>query len=977
METAKNTKNKEDKKIKSLAKALGVKSAFSLGDDKILITSFGKGNDAIIEKAIEKEEVIDKNNPVMFNASKPYVANKSNYESINKKIDITDARRAVKISEAEYKNATVIDVPNAHNMLYSKSEIEKIFFKDEYKDNIHIQIAYNIFDIKKIFTVYSNQIIYTINNMNPSNNNQGPESGNNIDFLGFEFKSQNNYEASCLAYNLCEDKIITFENNNDDGKKQNDNIVFNLDVWMEKINDDSNKKYKSLIKKIEINNRKLNNEYDIKFILSYCFFNIRYTKKIYDAHKRFLNFCKQADKLKIYFPNLFDEKDKKGQKIFSEERAYEVFRILSYMRQESFHYVKDKSSDNTKNKVNNDVDTNNSQNSWLYNIDAKDKSTKKAIESIFNDKFEEFNDKFVNKSKVNLVILKEIYPYKDINDLIAEYYNFAALKKNKNLGFSIKSLREIILTFDDAAFINNSKYDKTRAKIYSLFDFVLYDYFNQHNDIVKNLVANLRTSSTENYKNNIYLETAKKVWNDGIKNIVINKLLPYFESEDSYKAISSKELPTGIKQSFTIPDVSLFSKTMYLISMFLDGKEINMFLNALINKFENIASLMSVLKDNDIEINVKKEYKIFNDSQAIADELKVVKSIAYMSKSNTSLKKDKKNRKPSEVQYIDSAALFGEYDTDKVKQLYNLDTKDKKADKSLRNFMINNVIKSNKFAYVVRYIKASDAQYIMTNKSLVKHILLGIDVKQLIKYCKPAEIVYNAMSPDVNEITDNLSDLLVKINFNSLKSGNFDTEKEKLKSIVRLYLTVLYLAVKSIVRINTTYTVALSCFERDLIITNHGKYDNKSNSLAITKEFIENCKLKNSNVKSSYKENVELCTDNMFRLYRNNIVHLNAVSKFPNYVKELTNVESMFDVYHYVLFKLIYKELEGKSWGEDDLKLLNEKRYNGKYSIAESVDKFKTPNRDFIHAINLPFAYNPARYNNLTSKTLFEKGYGK
>ena len=84
METAKNTKNKEDKKIKSLAKALGVKSAFSLGDDKILITSFGKGNDAIIEKAIEKEEVIDKNNPVMFNASKPYVANKSNYESRQK-----------------------------------------------------------------------------------------------------------------------------------------------------------------------------------------------------------------------------------------------------------------------------------------------------------------------------------------------------------------------------------------------------------------------------------------------------------------------------------------------------------------------------------------------------------------------------------------------------------------------------------------------------------------------------------------------------------------------------------------------------------------------------------------------------------------------------------------------------------------------------------------------------------------------------
>lgn len=157
------------------------------------------------------------------------------------------------------------------------------------------------------------------------------------------------------------------------------------------------------------------------------------------------------------------------------------------------------------------------------------------------------------------------------------------------------------------------------------------------------------------------------------------------------------------------------------------------------------------------------------------------------------------------------------------------------------------------------------------------------------------------------------------------------------------------------------------------------KNNNFAFSRALTDHFMNNKFLKNKNVLANVDGNDSLYSDFAFKQYRNNIAHLSVVRALPKYAKNFAEVNSMYDVYHYIMFKLLVNFWESK--GYDDaknmLKKLNEKRYDGKYSIIDSVNKFKTPNRDFIHAINIPYAYNPARYNNLTSKTLFEKGYGK
>ncbi len=46
-------------KKEHFAKSAGLKSVFFIGDDKILVTSFGKGNNAVPEKRIVNRNVED------------------------------------------------------------------------------------------------------------------------------------------------------------------------------------------------------------------------------------------------------------------------------------------------------------------------------------------------------------------------------------------------------------------------------------------------------------------------------------------------------------------------------------------------------------------------------------------------------------------------------------------------------------------------------------------------------------------------------------------------------------------------------------------------------------------------------------------------------------------------------------------------------------------------------------------------------
>lgn len=952
------------KNHKTAAKAMGLKSTFILDDENVFITSFGKGFDADPEKTVQRDEIINHKNT--FSVQK-----KSSADEKGQKLEM-HGRTIVKpvsmykdgtTKNVETTNKTVVDIPTKDsNMLHAKDIIEKMYFGETFDDNIHIQIAYNIMDIKKIFSLYANIVVNSVNNINRDKLDE--------DFLGFIFATQNTYEASKLAYDLSKTGALEVVKN----EKERFLINFKkLNKACNKINKSKKYEYpeiKGLMD--EVNTIEKEIPLPIKIINVLKKYNIKpkYFDKIV---KNFSNFLKFSDYMKhnaVYFPNLFYTNER-----FDMKKAYEIFRILGNLRHGSFH-------------------ENDSSKSWILTIDKNtDERLKDTVNNIFDTKLNKINSEFVETSKKNLFILKMLYP--NNKNIVQQYYDFAVRKAYKNLGFSIKDVRETILTFDDAKHLNEQKFDSVRGKLFTLFDFVIYDYFINNTEILQRLVNELRATMSEDEKRSIYVKYANDVWSQ-IKNFILNTVVKKLNSDEINNLngnIGDSKLFDEIQKP---EDISLFAKTIYCISMFLDGKEINMFLSSLINKFENIASLVETLSYNKIPLNLNEDYFIFENSSKYANDLAFVKSIAKMGKTKKAITQGDENAKSSV--YYDSAALFGEFDKKRVDELYHLGDKNAtSSQKALRNFMINNVINSNRFSYVTRFINPKTARDIMQSKGLVKYILRQLPESQLIRYCITAEISYNANEPDFEAIIDELTKMLVKVELSQflnvkqqvIEGSKQEKEKEKYKAIIGLYLTVLYLIVKSIVRINSSYTVAIGILERDteIVLTKikaERKITDKKKrmpaiSRGVTTYFVKNGLLTNKNVLTNINENLCLYSNFAFKQYRNNIAHLSVVRALPKYAKDFKEVNSMYDVYHYIMFKLLVNFWKSKDYDDAKkiLEKLNEKRYDGKYSIIDSVNKFKTPNRDFIHAINIPFAYNPARYNNLTSKTLFELGYGK
>ena len=139
--------------LKTKAKAMGLKSTLVF-DDKIVVTSFLNSKTEENEKCAHIEKITDCNGqtiverPRMFNTS------------INaQQVDLSKDN-----DETNYPNPAFEDC--GKDYINIKSALEKrVFGKTYNKDNLHVQIAYNIFDIKKIIGTYINNITYIFYNL--------------------------------------------------------------------------------------------------------------------------------------------------------------------------------------------------------------------------------------------------------------------------------------------------------------------------------------------------------------------------------------------------------------------------------------------------------------------------------------------------------------------------------------------------------------------------------------------------------------------------------------------------------------------------------------------------------------------------------------------------------------------------------------------------------------------------------------------
>ncbi|WP_303160926.1 type VI-D CRISPR-associated RNA-guided ribonuclease Cas13d [uncultured Ruminococcus sp.] len=868
-------------KKKSSVKAAGMKSIL-VSENKMYITSFGKGNSAVLEYEVDNND---------YNKTQLSSKDNSNIELGNvNEVNITFSSRrgfesGVEINTSNPTHRSGESSSVRGDMLGLKSELEKRFFGKTFDDNIHIQLIYNILDIEKILAVYVTNIVYALNNML----GEGDES--NYDFMGY-LSTFNTY------------KVFTNPNGSTLSDDKKENIRKSLS------------KFNALLKT-----------------------------------KRLGYFGLEEPKTK----------DTRASEAYK-KRVYHMLAIVGQIRQCVFHDLSEHSEYDLY--------------SFIDNSKKVYRECRETLDYLVDERFDSINKGFIQGNKVNISLLIDMMKDYEADDIIRLYYDFIVLKSQKNLGFSIKKLREKML--DEYGFrFKDKQYDSVRSKMYKLMDFLLFcNYY--RNDVVagETLVRKLRFSMTDDEKEGIYADEAAKLWGkfrNDFENIADHM------NGDAIKELGKADMDFDEKildsEKKNASDLLYFSKMIYMLTYFLDGKEINDLLTTLISKFDNIKEFLKIMKSSavDVECELTAGYKLFNDSQRITNELFIVKNIASMRKPAASAKL---------TMFRDALTILGIDDNitdDRISEILKLKEKGKGIH-GLRNFITNNVIESSRFVYLIKYANAQKIREVAKNEKVVMFVLGGIPDTQIERYYKSC-VEFPDMNSSLEAKRSELARMIKNIRFDDFKNvkqqakGRENVAKERAKAVIGLYLTVMYLLVKNLVNVNARYVIAIHCLERDFglykeIIPELASKNLKNDYRILSQTLCELCDDRDKSPNLFLKKNkrlrkcVEVDINNadsiMTRKYRNCIAHLTVVRELKEYIGDIRTVDSYFSIYHYVMQRRITKR-------KDDTKQEEKIKYE------DDLLKNHGYTKDFVKALNSPFGYNIPRFKNLSIEQLFDR----
>lgn len=714
-------------------------------------------------------------------------------------------------------------------------------------------------------------------------------------------------------------------------------------------------------------------------MIGFCIIpHITYQTYTGDKRSKFKGFI---DKVKAqetfsYFPDILPKFREESEEESDKEKLYYLMCIVSLIRNSTIHYA----AGNSRNADSMDYIF------GEFNSVNKEALTATA-DNLIKSKIDFINKGFSKNQKNNIYRLLKAKADTPENTarLIRRLYAFTIRKQDKNLGFSLKKLRECAIRSIDRSieymkYLPSKKYDTVRSKLYTLVDFVVYSYLKYHTDgkkFSKEMVEQLRAAESDKVKDDIYRDEAEKLYNIEIISRTINALISDIKSDfdqpkhgnECYQPINDG-MKEAEKDFITTDQLSLFTKFIYVLCQFLDGKNINILLSSLISKFQQIEAFngdirklnLNIRDDGKIGYDSKK-YSIFEKSGQIADDLDRLRGV---------IKMDINDLNAYETMIKDALRVIGVDESD-IESIYQTHFKTQDKKDSVSGFFRNNIINSRRFRYIIKYINPSDAYRIIQNEHVRNYVLGRMNDAIIDRYAHSVGI-----EDKVHDKRKVLSDILSKVKFDNFtkltyinpkdkNKGEKAKEREKPKAILGLYLTIVYLVVKSLVRINSQYVMAVYHLERDsrlcpgvssnnpLSMTNH--YCDRNNHLLKEKHIV---KLKRY---ERYQNTLKtICTD-----YRNAIAHLSAVRKGVKYIGDIQKTDSYFGIYHYCMQKLLYSADEQpfadfvRSVFGDEKEL--DKLRSGIYSQA------------ILRALNYPFGYNPARYKNLSYEKIFMRAW--
>lgn len=997
---------------KNYSKHIGLKNVIKT-EDSVYVTSFGKGNDANIEYRFNVESnkpiEIDNNKtlnikPVDDNAKGQYAFRLKDTKGVIK----NSLNREININRPDYRPQDQTEIHSNKGDVFTNDTISdgyvRLFFKkSHYNDNIHVQIAHNLIDIQKIMALYVMNVINSLMQISRIEDKNSDIVGTLPSFIGYGEYGWNNDE-----------------------------------------------------KQTEINNKNVN--------------------KKQQTFKKFVNAILPYN---YYFDNVLNTA---VPNLSEEEVRFYIFQVLSHLRQCVEHQGQQ------------------FQRFFRGEID-KECHRYDVAKKIFDDDIEKIKTDVFLHSKKNLNILAEIYNCKDnkstLDSLFTQYFRIIISKDSmKNLGINFTTIREgLIKKLDEKGTLEPSY----KGKINSFIDLQLWMYYNAQDfsgenrytkDNLERVVQSLRASTSEVEKKKIYEIEINRLWheedkgNDGniykrIFNIVNSTLssqkLSEFDNEEvlnTAKEHINKEVKGKINcilgKSVEIDDkrlrVSDLAYNIYVLTKFLEKKEVNELLTNIINKLSNISSLIEIAKATscwaeggdfkDDKFGILNEwFKDKKSSNKIIGAFGFIKTLGIM---NTSLKKEKKTKRKStngeqeekttgitNKLYIDALNVFlskGDaiqnddndlrfkkimemFDSNKGKNKSPRGTEGSKA----RNFLINNVIKQRRFVYLIKNCDPSLCKAIISNKEIVSFILMQPDMPISIieKYYQKIVVGKNLDVPKkdmVNELYKALQGISVDsfLDFGrdamNAKNQN-DKEVIKNKELIKLYLTICYLLIKGIVNVNKQFVLAFAAIERDYynVFKDSKTYDafrltSKYYNFDGTNEGITNGKKRNREyLLINYNEITPYESEwkELMRRGRNYVAHNNVIGDLNKYIslikmnveddfkyernryKKLndklslsphTFMKSYYGIYMYCL--QCYLLSESKKIRKLKTSVSEGNKVNSRrdtfvewgVKIQGSLDS-GTYDKNFSKIMNMPFAYNLARYNNLSIEDLFIDKY--
>ena len=698
--------------------------------------------------------------------------------------------------------------------------------------------------------------------------------------------------------------------------------------------------------------------------------HITYQEYAGNKKTEFDNFIRsvKAQETFSYFPDILPKFREESEEESDKEKLYYLMCIVSLIRNSTIHYA----AGNSRNADSMD---------YIFGELNKEALTATA-DKLIKSKINSINKGFSNNQKNNIYRLLKAKADTPENTarLIRRLYAFTIRKQDKNLGFSLKKLRECaIRSIEDMKGLLGDTYDTVRSKLYTLMDFVVYSYLKYHKDgkkFSKEMVEQLRAAESDKDKNTVYCQGAKRLYNIKIISQTINALISDIKSDfdqpkhgnECYQPINDG-MKEAEKDFITTDQLSLFTKFIYVLCQFLDGKNINILLSSLISKFQQIEAFngdirklnLNIRDDGKIGYDSKK-YSIFEKSGQISMELDMLRGV---------IKMDINDLNAYETMIKDALRVIGVDESD-IESIYQTHFKTQDKKNSVSGFFRNNIINSRRFRYIIKYINPSDAYRIIQNENVRNYVLGRMNDAIIDRY---------ACSVGVSTTQDKrkeLSDILSKVKFDNFteltyinpkdrNKGQKAKEREKPKAILGLYLTIVYLVVKSLVRINSQYVMAVYHLERDSRLCPGGS---SNNPLSMTNHYCDrnNHLLKEKHiVKLKRYQNTPktICTT-----YRNAIAHLSAVRKGVKYIGDIQKADSYFGIYHYCMQKLIYSadSANGQPFAEFVRSIFGDEK---------ELDKLRSGiySQAILRALNYPFGYNPARYKNLSYEKIFIRAW--